>query len=86
MKKAKMEGKVVSARTTPRKYSLVKFDFTKVPVKFQKKYPFKKNEIFVFMSEIANMPGHCVVLRHTTGKIYSGYHSDSFVELSPDEI
>ena len=31
------------------------------------------------------MPGHCVVADHRSGKIYSGYHTDKFVELTEEE-
>lgn len=31
------------------------------------------------------MGGHCVVADHRTGQIYSGYHTENFVELTDDE-
>jgi hypothetical protein len=31
------------------------------------------------------MPGHCVVADHRSGKLYSGYHVENFVEISEDE-
>ena len=49
-------------------------------------YPFKKDEACVFLGEIPNMPGHCVVVARKTGKIYFGYHTDSFTELTVDEV
>jgi hypothetical protein len=32
------------------------------------------------------MLGHCVVADHKTGRVYSGYHTENFVELSEDEV
>ena len=56
---------------TPRQFSLVRF------VEDDVNYPFKKDGVYVFFGEIANMPGHCVVADHGTGRIYSGYHTDN---------
>jgi hypothetical protein len=70
----------------PRKLSLVKFDFDNLPPKFRTAYPFKLGRAYVFIGEIANMLGHCVVADHKTGKIYSGYHTENFIELSEEEV
>lgn len=70
----------------PRKLSLVKFDFTRIDRKFWSKYPFKSGRSYVFMGEIVNMLGHCVVADHKTGKIYSGYHTENFVELKEVDL
>ena len=40
---------------------------------------------FVYMGEIPNMLGHCVVAGYTTGKLYSGLHIENFIELTEDE-
>ena len=50
-----------------------------------------KDTAFVFLGEIPNMPGHCVVVEHLVkglnpGKIYTGFHTDRFQELSKDEV
>lgn len=71
---------------TPRQFSLVRFDFGDLSVEHFAEYPFKKDGVYVFFGEIANMPGHCVVADHETGRIYSGYHTENFVELSDDEV
>lgn len=34
---------------------------------------------------MAAMPGHGVVADHRTGQIYSGYHTENFVEIPEDE-
>jgi hypothetical protein len=61
------------------KLPLVKFDFSKIPTDFHKKYPFRENDKFVVLGELKQMPGHCVVVNHKTGEIHSGYHTDNFV-------
>ena len=71
--------------TRPQQYSLVKFDFTNVPAKNRKRYPFQKDRTYVFFGELANMKGHCIVMDHKTGKMYSGYHTEHFRELSERE-
>jgi len=65
----------------PRKLSMVKFD----EEKRMKEYPFTKNEPYIFLGEIPNMRGHCIVISHRTGKVLSGYHTDNFIEMSEDE-
>jgi len=70
----------------PRKYSLVKFDFTDLPPKALKYCPFRKDRLYVFFGEIPNMKGHCIVMDHKTGKMYSGYHTEHFIELAEDEV
>ena len=72
-------------RRKPRQYSLVHFDFDALPPGYAKKYPFRRNRPCVFFGDIPNMPGHCVVADHKTGKIYSGYHTEHFVEIPLDE-
>jgi hypothetical protein len=69
----------------PRKLSLVRFDVSRLPRGFRLKYPFRAGTAYVFFGEIPNLPGHCVVADHRTGQIYSGYHTDNFVELTPGE-
>ena len=69
----------------PRQYSLVRFAFEQLPKKYHSKYPFKPKRVYVFFGDIPNMPGHCVVADHRTGRIYPGYHSENFLELVDDE-
>jgi hypothetical protein len=42
-------------------------------------------ECLLFLGEIKQMPGHCAVVNRD-GKIYWGFHTDSFVEPTEDEI
>jgi len=62
----------------------VRFDFSSLPKEYHKKYPFRKDEAIVFLGEIPNMPGHCVVSTKD-GKVRFGYHTDNFIELKPEE-
>lgn len=67
-------------------YKLVKFNFKDLPVEYHRCYPFTENDVFILLGEIHNMEGHCVITNQRTGQIYSGYHTENFVELTDDEI
>jgi hypothetical protein len=70
---------------TIQQYAIVKFNFDDLPEKFHDQYPFQKDKVYIFHGEIPNMPGHCVVSEHPTGVMYSGYHTEDFIELDVDE-
>jgi len=70
----------------PRQYSLVKFDFVALDEKYHTQMPFTREGVYVFFGEIPNMPSHCVVADYKTGQIHSGYHTDSFLELTEEEV
>jgi hypothetical protein len=73
----------------PRQYSLVRVEdwYKEHLVKGgNAKHPLAKGDLFVFLGEIPNMPGHCVVIDHSTGKVYSGFHIENFHEVKPEEI
>lgn len=57
-----------------------------MPVEYHAKYPFIKDELYVFLGEIPNMGGHCIVVEHKTGKIFSGYHTENFSEVPEAEL
>jgi hypothetical protein len=69
----------------PRQYTLVRFRFDQLEANYRDKYPFTVDGVYVFFGEIPNMPGHCVVADHRTGRIYSGYHIEHFAEIPKDE-
>ncbi len=73
-------------RQKPRRLSLVRFNFNGIPRRFRAKYPFKPGANYVFLGEIANMAGHCVVADAKTGRLYTGYHTENFVEIPEDEV
>src|SRR5262245_42379710 len=52
----------------------------------RKALPFKEGVAYLFLGEIRNMPGHCVVADLKTGRLWTGYHTDTFVEIPKDEV
>ncbi len=50
----------------------------------QKDHPIIKEKAFIFFGEIPNMPGHCVVSGHESGRVFSGYDIDSFQEMEEE--
>jgi diadenosine tetraphosphate (Ap4A) HIT family hydrolase len=52
----------------------------------ERRLPFKAGRAYVFLGEIPNMPGHCVVVELRGGRIWSGFHTDNFCEIPPDEV
>jgi hypothetical protein len=70
---------------TPRQYSLVKFDFESIPEKYHSEYTFTNKDVFLFLGEIPNMPGHCALVDNKSGLVLSGYHTSNFIELSEEE-
>lgn len=72
----------------PRQYSLIRV----VPeYKEEMKKSWKpdfvllKSDVFVFLGEIPNMKGHCIVAAHPNGPIVSGWHIENFEEVPEDE-
>lgn len=65
--------------------TLVRFDAQQMEEKYRKKYPFKDQEVLLFLGEIRHMPGHCVVVKKN-GRVLWGYHSESFVVIPKDEV
>lgn len=49
-------------------------------------YPFAADLPLIYLGEIPNMPGHCVVAGTCSGRIYSGYHIETFIEVAEDDI
>lgn len=67
----------------PRQYSYVKFLFDDLPEEYRSGYPFKPMIRYIYVGEIPNSPGHCIVM-DDNGKHYVGYHTDHFVEISDE--
>lgn len=87
--------RIIRVRLFPKKHrceikpnTMVKFDYDGMPKECHKHYldKFPKNEVFIFMGEIEQMPAHCIVCNHKAGQIYSGYHTDNFIPLTNDEV
>ncbi len=70
-----------------RQFALVKFtdDFIKM-MDGQKDHSIMQEDVFIYFGEIPNMPGHCVVSGHNSGKVFSGYHIENFQELPDEEL
>lgn len=47
--------------------------------------PLLKERAFVFLGEIPNMLGHCVVVGYTSGQVFTGEHISDFRELTENE-
>jgi len=45
-----------------------------------------KDAMYVFLGEIPNLTGHCVLADCATGQIHAGCHTGSFIELSLGEM
>ena len=41
---------------------------------------------YVYLGEIVNMPGHCILLGTRTNEMYMGYHCDEFEEIPEEEV
>ena len=52
----------------------------------REKLPFKKGSRFIYLGEIPNMEGHCVVSDVKTGKVITGYHVERFKEVPMDQV
>ena len=73
---------------TPRNLSIVRFTLSKKFGKFyEKAYPFKADREYVFLGEIPNIPGHCIVTDFKANSyigeplFYIGYSTDVFEEI-----
>lgn len=70
----------------PRQLTLVKLKSAWGSTAESNKFPFINDMPLVFLGEIQNMPEHGVFAGHASGRIYSGFHIEYFIELSEDEI
>ena len=70
-----------------RQNALVKMDFDSMPKKWADEYRSKfDGKVFIFLGEIPQAPGHCVLADLKTGYVEAMYHTDNFVELTDDEV
>lgn len=69
----------------PRQYALVRFDYSTLPEEYHKGYPFDPKCRYIYLGEIPNMQGHCIVM-DDNGKHYVGYHTSNFIELNDEYI
>ncbi len=70
----------------PRPLSIVRLDYDSLPQVLAEDYDknFNRNEGYLFLGEIPNMPGHCAVIS-SNGRTLWGYHTEDFVEINNEE-
>ena len=73
----------LNAPKEPRQYSLVRFNFDALPEEYRDSYPFSSEHRYIYLGEIPNMGGHCIVM-DDAGKHYVGFHTENFIELSEE--
>lgn len=56
-----------------------------VDKKWAAQYPFELGERVLFLGEIKQMPGHCIVV-NKAGRVLWGYHTDDFREPKENEL
>ncbi len=69
-----------------RKLSLVRLRKKWATGSAAQELPFLDDMPLIYLGEIPNMPGHGVFAGHRSGRLYSGYHIDQFVELRLSEV
>lgn len=69
----------------PRHLSLVYFSAKCYPEQYWNQYPeLEEGKLYLYLGEIPNMPGHCVVVEPNTNKFHVGYHTVLFTEMKDD--
>jgi hypothetical protein len=64
--------------------TLIRFDFDRGPLEWPSQYPFTREDVLLFLREVQQMPGHCVVATKD-GRVIWGYHTENFVVNSAEE-
>jgi hypothetical protein len=78
--------KKLNNKKTPKINSLVKFNCNSIPKNYKKEYPFKPTDVFLFLGEVTQAPGHCCVINIKTGKFYGFFHTSDFIQLTSEEV
>ena len=55
------------------------------PIGYELYTAFLAENHFIFLGEIPNQEGHCVLLGKS-GRLYDGFHNEDFEELNEDEV
>jgi hypothetical protein len=78
---------IVRKRAYPRVLSWVKID-PELEEEYGSRYADKlgRTKFLIYMGEIPNQPGHCIVFNQDTQKMHVGYHIETFVEMTEDEV
>ena len=48
-------------------------------------YPWKIGEHLLYLGEIEQMPGHCIIV-NKAGRVFWGWHTDNFRNPTEDEL
>ena len=64
--------------------TLIRFDFDGVPLEYHSQYPFTRDDVLLFLGEVRQMPGHCVIATKD-GRVVWGYHTENFVVIAEGE-
>lgn len=57
-----------------------------LPPNIKNQYPFKEGEEVLFLGEIENRLGTCVVFQLTTGKMHVGFETDHFIDSEEETL
>lgn len=63
------------------KGALVEFDLSKLSEQYKFYFTYMEGKRFIFLGEILNKPGHCLVLDPNTKETYSQYHTMNFTQV-----
>lgn len=68
--------------------SFVVFDRSSCSIEVYEKYYGKifGEKLFVFLGEIPQCPGHCILADLFTGRVIGMYHTENFREATENEI
>jgi hypothetical protein len=75
--------------TEIRQYAAVIFDKSTCATSEIYEEYYKKNfegKTFIFLGEIPNVPGHCLIADLYTGEVSGMHHTDNFREATEEEV
>ena len=68
--------------------TLVKFDISELPDKYHCEYAkigLTHGDLYVYLGDIIQMPGHCTVIRMKDNKVITGVHTENFKQTNNDD-
>ena len=80
-------GQIIKDMKKIKKNTIVVFDKTTVFSESYDKYyaPTFEGKTFIFLGEVPNAPGHCILADLSTGLIIGMYHIENFRKATQDE-
>ena len=55
------------------------------PTEYMKYYKSLEDRLFIYLGDIVQQPGHCILVDMNTGLLEVGHHTDNFVVVPEDE-